>query len=153
MLTHSWKQGITYTNPRTRKAVNRISWKFSFAKSANTRARNQRQKTNKQRKKFKKKKNSNFSVDKFFLKRENYLLRGAQDFKSTIRASHSFAKTKKSMNLQHNHLQGNKKSPTTKKHQINPTGFGCKQVLKLLPQLWKSHSSASKPSYDHLKAC
>jgi len=35
----------------------------------------------------------------------------------------------------------------------NPTGFGWKHFLKLLPHLWKSHSWASKPSCDHLKAC
>lgn len=40
-----------------------------------------------------------------------------------------------------------------KRSHHNPTGFGHKHVLKLLPQLWKSHSWASKPSCDHLKAC
>lgn len=69
--------------------------------------------------------------------------------KSTIRARHSFAETNKSMNHHHNHLQAKR----IKRSQYNPTGFGHKHVLKLLPQLWKSHSWASKPSRDHLKAC
>lgn len=53
------------------------------------------------------------------------------------------------MNHHHNHLQAKRK----KRSQHNPTGFGHKHVLQLLPQLWKSHSWASKPSCDHLKAC
>lgn len=78
---------------------------------------------------------------------ENDLLRGSQLLNQ--HACHSFAETNKSMNHHHNHLQAKR----IKRSQHNPTGFGHKHVLKLLPQLWKSHSWASKPSCDHLKAC
>lgn len=79
---------------------------------------------------------------------ESNSLRDSQLLNQLTYASHSSAETNKSLNHRHNHLRAKKK-----KKKQSPTGFGCKHVLRLLPQLRKSHSSASKPSCARLKAC